>query len=246
MKSSGYGAPAVVEVTAARMRRWLDPMVVIPDRSLTWSSQDEIPLVRSRILTPRASRLVAAFQTATIAQRGQNPLRVVDFGGAFGTHYYQIRSFLPQEIRLQWIVWETAPTAELGTKEFATEELQFASGLKEVREISSAPHIIIASSSLQYSENPANLFEELAGLGARYLILDRMPLIRQPRDRLTVQRVPAAIYPASYPAWFFSEPLWLERLLAEHELLMRWSVPEDGAVLDGRPVSYYGFLLRRQ
>jgi putative methyltransferase (TIGR04325 family) len=44
-----------------------------------------------------------------------------------------------------------------------------------------------------------------------HILLDRMAFLKRDADRLTVQKVPASIYPASYPAWFFSE----SRLQAE-------------------------------
>jgi putative methyltransferase (TIGR04325 family) len=38
-----------------------------------------------------------------------------------------------------------------------------------------------------------------------HVIIDRTAFLANDRERLTVQHVPDSIYPASYPAWFFSE-----------------------------------------
>ena len=62
------------------------------------------------------------------------------------------------------------------------------------------------SSVLQYLEKPYDVLEHLKSVKADYLIVDRMPVLKEKAvDRLSVQHVPACIYKASYPVWFLAE-----------------------------------------
>jgi len=42
-----------------------------------------------------------------IRAEGKDTLTVLDFGGACGAHYIQLRKILPETVRLKWIVIET-------------------------------------------------------------------------------------------------------------------------------------------
>ena len=61
--------------------------------------------------------------------------------------------------------------------------------------------------------------------------------------RLTVQSVPAWIYPAVYPAWFLSEKRLLDLFANSYELVASFHAL-DRTQLDGDEADYKGFIFR--
>jgi hypothetical protein len=53
-------------------------------------------------------------------------------------------------------------------------------------------------------------------------LLDRLSIIEGERNRLTKQKVPAEIYQASYPCWFFSEERILEIFRGKYDLVEKF------------------------
>ena len=195
------------------------------------STRDLCSRERDVLINARAHRIFTALLLVDSS-------RVLDFGGSLGTHYFALRRFLPSPI--SWWTVELPQTAELGTRCFASEELHFTSDLSRVP----APTVVLASSSLQYCCDPHAQLQLLSGTGTSALILDRLPLLSDARDRLTIQTVP--YYHARYPAWFLSEEKLLRSLAClGWTIRVRWHVPEDTLWLDGRRFHDSGLLATR-
>jgi putative methyltransferase (TIGR04325 family) len=132
----------------------------------------------------------------------QRPLRVLDFGGAFGGMYRQYRAFgLPPEV--SWNVVEQPAFLRVGRDAFETPTLRFASSIGEVL-ADGLPDVALFSSVLQYLEQPMSIFQQIADAGIPHVIIDRTPFHDRERNLLVVQHVPVEIYKASYPCWIFS------------------------------------------
>ena len=99
--------------------------------------------------------------------------------------------------------------------------------------------------SLQFLDRPSQIIDRVITLNARYVLIDRFPLFALNKDRLTVQSVQAASYESSYPAWFFSEKLWLELLRRDHVVRMNWIANNDRPFLEGKREAFKGLLLER-
>ncbi len=175
-----------------------------------------------------------------IAAGNEGRLRVLDFGGSLGSFWFQHRKFLQELREVRWGVVEQPHYVECGRREFQDEVLSFYETVEEcLRE--GQVDVIFLSSVLQYLPEPYAWLEQLANTGVRWLLLDRTPFIDRGRDRLTVQRVPSSIYPASYPAWLFSRKRFAEEVasLGFSELAHL----DDGIVLGA--VKLEGVLLER-
>lgn len=146
---------------------------------------------------------------ARAAQQGR--LRVLDFGGALGTSYQQHRQFFADKVRLDWRIVEQPKLVAIGTAEFATAQLRFFADIAAAT-AGDRPHIALLGCVLPYLQDPHQTLERIAATAVPAILLHRTPLIQAERDRLTVQRVPASIYRASYPAWFFSEQRLTEQM----------------------------------
>lgn len=138
---------------------------------------------------------------ARIACMLNGRLRVLDFGGAFGGMYRQYRAFGLPEV-LSWNVVEQPEFVRLG-RAFENKELRFFTSLEEVV-TGGLPDVLLLSSVMQYLENPFEVLRKILATGVSHVVIDRTPIFDAEHDLLTVQRVPAAIYKASYPCWIFS------------------------------------------
>lgn len=146
--------------------------------------------------------VLAGLLRAALAAGGE--LGVVDFGGSLGSSYFQCRSFLRGVRRLEWMVIEQPAHVACGQQHFASEELLFYPTVQEAVG-RHRTNTLLLSSVLQYLPDPYPMLRDLLQHGLECVIIDRTAFLTADRDRLTVQQVPDSIYPASYPAWFFSE-----------------------------------------
>jgi hypothetical protein len=97
---------------------------------------------------------------------------------------------------------------------------------------------------LQYLAEPGNIIADLPKVGAASLIVDRTPVSAYLQDKLVIQRVPPAIYTASYAMWIFSLPALMKKLDA-HWRLVTTTLNAEGAVRSekGLDFSFQGMLL---
>jgi putative methyltransferase (TIGR04325 family) len=142
---------------------------------------------------------MALLREAAAARDGK--LTVLDFGGSLGSSYFQVRPQLQNCGCLRWRIVEQPAFAVAGRREFQNDELEFYSSVAAACD-AGMPDVLLLASVLPYLASP---FEVLAGLlktGAPWVIVDRTGFTLDGGSRLTIQRVPRSIYPASYPCWF--------------------------------------------
>ena len=172
-----------------------------------------------------------------VAAWNRGRLSVLDFGGALGSTYMQHRPLLDRLDALRWNIVEQPHVVACGQGEFTTDVLRFWPSMQECAAVSS-PDVILFSSVLQYLEEPYAVLEEAASLRAKAIILDRTPFADE-GERITVQHVPAAIYPASYPC------RWLDRRRTHDVLRQAFRLlPEYPSPVD--PPGFYGFMAVRK
>jgi putative methyltransferase (TIGR04325 family) len=224
--SRGYDAPAIAARVAEATRKLVRGEAAFERDSILFDEPDyPWPLLTCLLY---------------VAARREGTLGVVDFGGSLGSTYRQCAKFLSGVKRLSWTVVEQPTFVALGRREFTTPELSFhddlATALFDVR-----PDVLLLSSVLQYVEEPHAVLATAVESDVPFILLDRTPFIDAPKDRLTVQTVSKRVYPASYPAWFFSR----ERLLTT--LARKYRKLEEFAAIDQANVSsrYLGMLFER-
>ena len=174
-----------------------------------------------------------------VAAECGNTLSVIDFGGALGSHYFQNRDFLqPVEIR-KWVVVEQEKHVEAGNRYVAEGPLSFARKLEDVTDV----RLLLSSSTLQYVDKPYEYARRFADSGIDYILLDRLAINAEPRDRLTIEVVPPQIYEARYPSWFLHEEKVLDVFKENYELVLDFDSPIDKANV---PSVYRGYLFKRK
>jgi putative methyltransferase (TIGR04325 family) len=189
--STGYGNPVILEkVKRASLK---------VKAGLAAYERDSVVFYKKGYRWP-----VLAILLRIAAKQGDR-LRVIDIGGSLGSLYFQHRNFLDHLSELRWNIVEQSTFVSCGKRCFETEELRFFESLEGCLKDHPA-EVALMSSVLPYVEDPFALLEEVFSYRIPYIIVDRTPfLLEGTRDRLTVQKIPANIYSASYPAWFFNK-----------------------------------------
>ncbi|MEZ5555451.1 methyltransferase, TIGR04325 family [Haliea sp.] len=147
-------------------------------------------------------RLLAALMWAAGVSNGK--LSVLDYGGALGSLYFQHKDILSSLPALQWNIVEQSRFVEAGRKFVEDETVVFFDDLN-VCLSDRSPNAVVMSGVLQYLEHPRQSLQDILSTGSDIIFIDRIPFHEEASDRITVQRVPSSIYPASYPSWIFCE-----------------------------------------
>jgi putative methyltransferase (TIGR04325 family) len=165
-------------------------------------------------------------------------LSVLDFGGSLGTSYRQNRRFLGTVAGLEWSVVEQPHFVACGRELFQDATLRFYSSVPECLD-HRRPNVILLSSVLHYLPDPESVTRQLRAAPASWCIIDRTP-VTGGETFVTVQVVPPAIYPASYPVRLAPAKAWLG-LFPDFAVEAEF----DSACDPSRPYRHVGFLLRR-
>ena len=153
-----------------------------------------------------------------VASRNGNRLNLLDFGGSLGSTYFQNRQFLQHLDELRWNIVEQDNFVETGRSMFEDSHLRFYKNL-ETCITEQRPDTILLSSVIQYLEKPYDLLADIISKGFNQIIFDRTSFLTKGDDRITVQKVPSGIYPASYPAWFFNREKFLDFFSGSYDLI---------------------------
>jgi putative methyltransferase (TIGR04325 family) len=178
------------------------------------------------------------------AARSGGKLHVLDFGGSLGSCYFQNRGLLDALPDVRWSVVEQAHYVAAGREHIADDRLQFHESIADAV-AASDPNVVLLSSVLQYLESPFAVIDELAGTAATSIVIDRTPFANAPRDALVIQRVPPAIYAASYPMWILSEAGFLRRMSERWSMVAQHQSPEGEVRVGQRQVTFQGMLFSR-
>jgi len=179
-----------------------------------------------------------------VASRSGNRLNLIDFGGSLGSSYFQNRKFLVHLPELSWNIIEQHKFVECGRKHFEDEYLRFYFSLDACLHEQES-NCILLSSVLPYLERPYEMLADIIDKKIPYLLVDRTPFITAGDDRLTVQKTPAEIYSASYPAWFFNREKFLAFLAGSYELIEEFDTFESFTVA-GIASQSKGFIFKRR
>jgi len=202
--TTGYDAASILQRVRASALKAKNREVAYEQSALVYTeSKPNIPIL--------SALLHAAVQH-------NNQLVVLDYGGSLGSLYYQLRPFLDGLAAIRWCIVEQPMFVEVGTKEFANQELHFFSDIESCTE-NYEPQVCLFSSSLQYLDKPYDVLENIFRYEIPYIVLDRIAFLNNGKDRLTIQKVPPAYYDASYPCWFLSKSKFLSFMSSRYLLV---------------------------
>ncbi len=113
-------------------------------------------------------------------------INILDFGGACGAHYFEVRSLIPRDISINWYVVETEQMvlSAMG-RNLNNNELSFVSSIDDIKVKTDFLH---SSSALQYVDAPYHFIDRLLKMNANWLFFNRMMFNENDRDFVTVQK----------------------------------------------------------
>lgn len=137
---------------------------------------------------------------------GKKGITVLDFGGACGAHYYEVRSILPKTVSLKWIVVETEQMIRSAvSRGIAKGELHFIGRIEDVLEPVDFVH---SSSALQYVPSPYEFLMKLINVRAKMILFNRMMFNKNNCDIITVQRsFLSSNGPGELPSGYTDKPI---------------------------------------
>ncbi len=225
--SSGYDSAVILEKTTTSSLKVRDGEAVY--------ERDSVIFKEIQYAWPLLAGLL------WVAAVSQGRLHVLDFGGALGTTYFQNRQFLKGLSDVRWNIVEQPNYVQRGRSLFENDVLRFYSTIEQCTRDTS-PQVILLSGVLQYLEKPSDLLNQVFGLDAPYIIVDRTPFHDKSVDRLCVQRVDPNVFDASYPVWIFSIGRF-RSLLGQREIVAEFSSFESGARYG---VEFKGFIINNR
>lgn len=225
--STGYDAGVILEKTCAALLKVKNGEAVY--------ERDSVLFDRIQHSFPLLAGLLRA------AQAHEGRLSVVDFGGALGSSYFQCRDFLQPVKEFHWSVVDQPAQVACGQANFASEHLRFFSSVEDCLSVC-RPNVLLLSGVLPYLPTPYALLKQLLQHRISHVIIDRTAFLQSDRERLTVQHVPSTIYPASYPAWFFSESQFQAAFTTAGYRLVADFPGADDLSPEGEKAVYKGFI----
>lgn len=163
----------------------------------------------------------------------QKKTKVIDFGGACGAHYFQIRPFLPKDIQLDWVVVETPAMVEKAGS-FETSELHFAASMREAQERLQDVDLLHSSGTLQYVPDPQMTLREFIACQPAAIFLNRLVLsassgmIMVQESRLSANGpgpLPQGIKDrlCRYPVTYYPKQLLEDLISQSHQIKLRFA-----------------------
>jgi putative methyltransferase (TIGR04325 family) len=138
-------------------------------RSLRLKAESHREACRYRppVLTPGETLLLAAIGLAKKPE-----VKVLDYGGGPGRHYFSLRATLPASIALRWNVVETPGMAREAAS-LRTGEMAVFGSLSEASDALGTPDVVFTSGALQCIPAPERVLRDLCGLGANCMVFAR-------------------------------------------------------------------------
>jgi len=162
-ETNGYSDADIVDVVVRKTQRYRDEL-----------HQSNAPFC----LTNHVSLLLCSL---LMARKGDE-IRVLDFGGAAGAHYFNIRSLLCKSITLKWVVVETEEMVQQAEKHLASAELSFVTTIEQAAESLCRVDLATSSGAIQYLNDPIDYVVRLASCDADYISFDRLCLTRDTKS----------------------------------------------------------------
>jgi putative methyltransferase (TIGR04325 family) len=179
------------------------------------------------------------------ASRSYGKINIVDFGGSLGSTFFQCREFIAHFQELTWKVVEQPHFVDAGCRLISEGPLHFTESTDQAFK-EGCINLLLLGSVLQFLPSPHLFLEQELTQKWNYILIDRTPfLVGKNADRLTIQSVPASIYEAKYPAWFFDEERFLQHFSKDFKLIAEWKSPDRIPLADAQTI-FKGFFFERR
>jgi putative methyltransferase (TIGR04325 family) len=199
------------------------------DRGEAYFERDSRP-IRERVYNWPIIGLIQSF----------GKVKVLDFGGGFGTAYWQNLEFIKDHLTSWTIVEQGHYVDYLKPKFKGHPQLRFCKTIDEAEK----PDVVILSGVIQYIAEPYKLLSQIKALDAKYIIFDRTPMVKEGEERVTVQKLNPKIYPVDLKAWFLNERKLVDFFSREYSWVCRFN--ESPIEIEEGQGFYEGYYFRKR
>lgn len=169
-------------------------------------------------------------------------LSLLDWGGGLG-HYNLISQALLPHVEIEYHCKDVPLLCKAGR------ELQPSGTFHEDDESCFARDydLVLASGSLEYSEDWKHAVHRLAGASRRYLYVARLPIVHRAASFTVVQRPYQHGYATEYMSWVLNRQEFLDHVSSQAMTLIREGPLGEGPAIRGAPeqCEFIGFLFAR-
>ncbi len=209
---TGWDVPGVVAAYRIKLAAFRDivagpgPIAVATSASAT-----------SNITTVSDQNAILAFAySLLLASRGRDTVSILDWGGGIGLYALLARAILPPDVNVEFHCKELPLVCAYGRE--AMPEVHFHD---DEACLSRTYDLVLASSSMQYTEDWAGLLEGLGRATGGYLYLARVPLVVANPSFVVLQRPHAHGFRTEYLSWVFNRGELLARARQDGLCLVR-------------------------
>ena len=185
--------------------------------------------------------IMAYAYAIALAAHNRDRISLLDWGGGIG-HYYLISKALLPDITIDYHCKDVPLLCEGGRK--LLPEAHFYENEKDC--FARTYDLVLASSSLHYSEDWQRIAQRLALATGSYLYITRLPIISRKRSFVDVQRPYQYGYETEYLCWFLNREEFLIHMRTLEMDLVREFLIQEKPHVHGAPEQgdYRGFLFR--
>ena len=134
----------------------------------------------------QANALLLAVINQYLNSHSTKILNILDFGGACGAHYFEVRRFISDEVSLRWYVVETPQMVKSAMeKGLNNDELIFVDSIPDIK---TGIDIVNSSCALNYVIDPYEILNMIVSVNADWMFFSRMFYNDSDNDFITVQK----------------------------------------------------------
>ena len=177
----------------------------------------------------------------TLAARKKDQISLLDWGGGIGHYCILGRALLP-EVEIDYHCKDVPILCQGGRELFP--EARFYDDTKTC--FKRTYDLVLASSSLQYSEDWTGTVTQLASASRPYLYVTRLPIVHRAASFVVIQRPYQHGYKTEYLSWFLNRQEFLNYMNSLGMDLVREFLIQERPFVHGAPEQgeSRGFLFR--
>lgn len=182
-------------------------------------------------------------------------ISVLDFGGACGAHYFQLRNIIDKSLKINWVVVETPAMVALA-KKLETDELSFCSNLDDAIKKLGKVDLLHTSGTLQCVDEPLKYLNNILNCNAKWLLFNRLGLNKKDRNVVSIHssklswngigELPEGYTDrwVKYPFTFMSEKVFLEKVQGKYLSVAKFFDQSGMYDIKGEEIVGYGLLCK--
>lgn len=180
------------------------------------------------------------FLTSCMLLRNKKSINILDFGGSFGSLYFQHKEVLEKFFKIKWSIVEQKKFVDAGKKIFESDVLKFYESIESCTSKNKID-LVILSSVLQYLPNYKDIINKIIKSNCKVIYIDRTPVTHE-ESFICIQKVNPKIYAATYPCHIFNETELLEKFNTKYDVIISF---ENNDYINLNNSKFKGYILTK-